>query len=103
MNFATTPLRRLFLDSDASSVYLKLGDLEPNVQVTVRGDESSLKLRLPEGIGLRFIGEDYSRYLDRIGLIEDNNGFITEGFDSSRTKVELDLDDRLSSFSVDFF
>lgn len=104
MNFATTPLRRLSLEADDSYIYLKLGDLEPLVTVDVRGEGSSLKLRVPEGIGLRVIAPDYDHYLERLGLTRvGERVFTTAGYDTLMTRVELDIDDDLSSFSVDFF
>ncbi len=104
MNFATTPLHRLSLDASDCYIYLKLGDLEPRVTVDVRGDGSSLKLRVPEGIGLRVIAPEYDDYLERLGLIRaTDHVFMTPGYDTLATRVELDLDKDLSSFSVDFF
>jgi hypothetical protein len=83
---------------------LKLGDLQPRVNISVRGDDSSLKLRVPENVGLKIFGEDYSSYLTRLGLIDSGGGsFVNEGFDTLATQIEVDLDDRLKSFILDYF
>lgn len=104
MNFATTPLRRLSLDAADSYMYLKLGDMEPIVTIDVRGDDSSLKLRIPENVGLRVAAPDYGDYLERLGLTRvTDHVFMTSGFDTLSTRIELDIDEDLSSFSVDFF
>ncbi|MEA3297438.1 MAG: DUF5668 domain-containing protein [candidate division Zixibacteria bacterium] len=107
MNMSTTPLKNLHMDFDEAHIYLKLGDLERLVSVTVDGEDSYLKLRFPKTVGLRITGEDYRSYLsylETIGFVEDVDGtFVTHGFDSLKTKIELNLDERLSSLSIDCF
>jgi hypothetical protein len=103
LNFATTPLRRLKLDADDARIYLKLGDCEPLVKIDIVGEDANLRLRIPQNIGLKVRGEDYRSYLDRVGLIKSNEGFVTSGFDTVKNKIEVNLDDRLGSFSIDFF
>lgn len=103
LNLATTLLQRLVLDTDETSIYLKLGDLEPLVKVTIRGEDNSLKLRLPEKLGLLVMGDDYKSYLSRLGFEKNYGGYVTEGYDDAECQVELELEDELSSFSVDFF
>ncbi|MCK4607273.1 MAG: hypothetical protein KAU35_08270 [candidate division Zixibacteria bacterium] len=104
LNLSTTPLRRLKLNADDAHIYLKLGEMEPEVTVVVVGGQSDLKLRMPESVGLRMSDNDYRSYLTKVGLIETEDGiFVTEGIDTLITTVELDLDEHLSSFSVDCF
>ncbi|HWR82428.1 MAG TPA: hypothetical protein VN285_03935, partial [Candidatus Deferrimicrobium sp.] len=103
LNFSTTPLRRLKLDADDAEIYLKLGDQEHLVEVEIAGQDSNLRLRVPQTVGLKVFGEDYKAYLVRVGLLADNGGFVTPGFDTLPTKIEVRLDDRLGSFSIDFF
>ncbi len=104
LNMSTSRLERLELDADESVIYLKLGDLHPRVNISVRGNDSSLKLRVPENVGLKIFGEDYSSYLTRLGLIEAEGGsFVNEGFDTLSTQIEVDLDSRLKSFILDYF
>lgn len=103
MNLSTTPVRVLELDADDATVYLKLGDLEPSVLVKVQGDGTTLKLRLPERIGLMVRGAEYKNYLERIGLKSRDGLFVSDGYDTLPSRIDLELDDRLASFSVDFF
>jgi hypothetical protein len=103
LNLSTTPLRNLELYADESTVYLKIGELEPLVKVVVGGEDLKLRLRVPENVGLKITGEDYQSYLTRLGLLEKDGSFINEGFDTLDKKIEVDLDDRLSSLSIDFF
>jgi len=103
LNLSSTPLQDLELEADDAHVYLKLGDLQPLVNISIDGQDTNLKLRIPEEVGLRVIGRDYGSYLDRLGMQETDGEWISEGFDSMPVKVNLDIDEALSSFSVDFF
>lgn len=103
MNLSTTPLRSLKLDADDASIYLKLGDMEKNVMIVIDGVDSDLRLRIPTNTGLKILGDDYSGYLKRIGLIRLDGGFVNEGYDTLEPKFEVDLNEELSSFSIDYF
>ncbi|MFH1373961.1 MAG: DUF5668 domain-containing protein [bacterium] len=103
LNLSTTPLQKLKLMADDARVYLKLGDLEPYVKIDIAGEDSNLRLRVPHGVGLKVLGQDYRSYLSRIGLVSDDDGFMTSGFDSAGNHIEINLDDRLGSLSIDFF
>jgi len=103
LNFSTTPLRSLKLDADDARVYLKLGDCEPLVKVDIVGEDTNLRFRVPQNVGLKIFGEDYKSYLTRLGLISNNGGFTTKGFDTVQSRIEVSLDDRLESFSIDFY
>lgn len=100
---STTPLRELDLNADESEVYLKVGDLQPLVNVSIFGEDTELRLRVPRTVGLKVMGQEYRGYLETLGLIEQEDGFVTGGFDTLSNKIEVKLDDRLRSVSVDFF
>jgi hypothetical protein len=104
LNFSTSYLENLKLDADNTTIYLKLGELVPRVSVTILGDDSRLRLRVPSSLGVKIHGDDYNSYLDKIGMIKIDSGvFITEGFDSLQNQIDVKVDDRLSSFSIDYF
>jgi hypothetical protein len=103
LNMSTTPLRHLRLDASGARIYLKLGQMEPEVKVDVVGDEADLRLRVPRSIGLRVSGKDYGSYLERFGFVGDDGGYASEGFDTLPVKIMVDVDESVSSFSVDFF
>ncbi len=104
LNLSTSPLENLKLDADNAKIYVRLGNLKPLVNVSIVGDDSSLKLRVPKDIGLRITGEDYGAYLLQLGFVEGGDGaFMNEGFDTLQTKIQVDLDFRLKSFVLDYF
>ena len=103
MNFSTTPLQKLTLDANDAKVYLKLGDLLPNVDISILGEDLDLRLRIPQTVGVRISGDDYKSYLFRQGFQEDDGRFVSDGFDSMDIRIDIKLDDQLGSFSIDFF
>ncbi len=104
LNMSTSRLEKLKVEADDATIYIKLGTLEPLVIVSITGEDSELKLRVPEDVGLKIFGQDYSSYLTAVGMIETDDGFYTSaGFDTVATKVEVNLDERLKSFILDYF
>ena len=103
LNLSTTPLKNLNLDTDDATIYLKLGELEPFVRVVIDGENSKFKLRIPQSVGLRVHGTEYRTYLERLGLIGDDDTFQSDGYDTMKTQIEVDIDNHLSDLSIDFF
>ena len=103
LNLSTTPLARLDLQADDARVYLKLGDLQPLANVVIKGEDARVRLRIPVNVGLSVFGPGYESYLEKIGMVRSGEAYVSETFDSSATKVEIELDDRFDSFSLDFF
>lgn len=103
LNFLTSRLQKLKLDTDNASIYLKIGTNEPFVQVYIRGDDSKLRLRVPEKIGVKIIGTD-TAFFNQIGFEETADGsFINDNYKDAEIKVDLELNDRLISFSLDYY
>lgn len=104
LNLATTYLENLLLDADDAELYVKLGDISPFINVKIYGRDSNLKLRLPQNVGVRITGLDKKNYLLKIGFTETDSGFfINQGYDTLNTKVEIDVDDKINNFVLDFF
>lgn len=103
MNLSTTPVENLRLKSDDAKIYIKLGDLSPFLKVSIEGEDSRVRLRLPINIGVRITGDDYGSYLKRLGLTETDTGYINDYYDSADVKADIELDERLGSFSLDYF
>jgi hypothetical protein len=103
LNFSTTPLRALNLTADDAVVYIKLGELEPDVRLDVKGDNSRVRLRVPGDAGLKVTGDGYDTYLERIGLEATDGVFETPAYNDFRTKIQIDLGKNLGSLSIDYF
>jgi len=103
LNLATTPVRRLKLNADDASIYLRLGRLEPNVSVEIKGGDSELRLRLPRDVGARFVSGAFDSRLRMEGLIEQGEYMITEGYDTLQTRIDIKLDDNLQNLNLRFY
>lgn len=103
LNLETTPLENLVLDMQNSYIYLKLGDLIPIVHVQINGADSKLKLRIPEHVGVRINAEGYESYFERVGMRQNDGWFVKDGNDTLESQVEINMDAKLSSFSIDYF
>lgn len=103
LNLSTTPLRQLDLEADDAEVYLKIGDLLPVVTVSVAGDASTLRLRVPNDVGLKISGMEDGSLLTRLGLVKEGGFFVTDGYDTLQNRITVDLDDRFRSLSIDFY
>lgn len=103
LNLSTTPLRSLKVNADDAVIYIKLGKLEPLVHVFVDGSDSRLRLRVPTATGVKITGDDYSSYLRQIGFEESDGVFTNSGFDTMQTRYEIDLEPKLTDFSLDYF
>lgn len=103
LSMATTPLRKLILDAADSRVYIKIGDLQPAVLVSLFGDDADVQLRVPRDAGLKVHGAGYEAMFEQIGLIPAEGFFLSKQYEDGYPKIEVDLDDRLRSLSIDTY
>jgi hypothetical protein len=103
LNLSTTPLKDLKLTVPRTQVYLKLANLEPLVKVNLQGYDANLRLRVPSTSGLKIKGINDAEYMERVGLKPAQDAFINALYDSTNEKIEVDLDENLSSVSIDFY
>ncbi|MDZ4723590.1 MAG: DUF5668 domain-containing protein [candidate division Zixibacteria bacterium] len=103
LNLATTPLRKLEMRADASDVYLVIGTLQPEVYLDLTGDEALFKLRVPTGSGLKVTGVNDEVFLNHLGLRLEDNYFINDVYNDASNKINVELDDRISSLSIDYY
>ena len=103
LNFLNTLLRKLSLITDNTNIYLKIGSQEPLVQINVEGEDSKLRLRVPEKSGLKIISHDDS-YFQKLGFLKTDDGnFESQNYKTATEQIELELDDNLVSFSLDYY
>jgi len=103
LSMATTPLRKLILEAADSRVYVKIGDMQPDVFVSLFGDDADVQLRVPRDAALKVHGAGYEAMLEQIGLIPANGLYMSKKFEDGYPKIEVDLDDRLRSLSIDTY
>ncbi len=103
LNLASTPLKSLKVDAEGASVYLKFGSLVPDVSVSLVGENSDLRLRFPSSSAVKISGVNDRDYLTKIGLVEKDGAFVNSGYDTLKNHITVELDDRASSLSIDYY
>lgn len=103
LSLSTTPLKRLNLDAADSEVYVKIGDMQPVVELRLLGADAEVRLRVPREAGLRVHGQGYDALLEQIGLVKVNDVHQSEDYEAGTPKIDVDLDDRLRSLSIDTY
>jgi hypothetical protein len=103
LNLATTPVKSVKIDAENASVYLKLGDIEPRIDVTIAGADSEVRLRVPQTAGLKISGMSDANYLSQLGLKLENGAYVSERYDMVDRHIDVVLDDKQSSLSIDFY
>jgi hypothetical protein len=103
LNLATTQLRRLSIDDDDAEIYVKVGDLESTVQLKIMGDDSRVRLRVPQEAGLMVTGVNDPSYLEQIGLEARGGDFATPGFEQATVRIQAELQENFRSLSIDYY
>lgn len=103
LDLSRTPLRKLKIDVADGRIYVVVGKNEPEVDLEAAGLDSKFRLRVPNDAGLRIRGVDDVDYMRTVGLIERAGDFVTEGFDTMPNKINVKLDDRFSSLTLEFY
>jgi hypothetical protein len=98
-------LEELYVESEQGDIRIKLGSLNELVKVKLEGPEADFRVSLPEGCGVKISGtvKGMDRLSKRVGLIESGEYFMSEGYDTLTTKIELDLSSELSQFALDYY
>ncbi len=97
-------LQELSVDSDDGDISISIGTLEQIVKVSLEGESADYSMFVPAGAGIRVTGADgyINRRFERIGLIKDGDDFITEGYDTLTPKIELEMSQDITQFSLDY-
>jgi len=103
LSMESIPLEQLKIEDDNGDIYLKVGDLKPQVSLDINGKNSQLRLRCPEKAGLKILGENYAGYLKTLGYVKGDGCFLSSGFDSSKVQISLKLNDDLKHLSIDSY
>jgi len=97
-------LENLLVDSRRGTVRIYVGDLSDNLKVRLEGEDADFAITAPEGSGVRVSGAENTaaRFLERLGMIESDGYYMTEGYDTLSPQIELNLSPDMSRFSLDF-
>ncbi|MCP4706226.1 MAG: hypothetical protein GY865_16645, partial [candidate division Zixibacteria bacterium] len=82
LNFKLVPLKELKVDNDDGEIRLEIGELVADVFAEIKGDDAVLRIRAPEGCGLKVdVSEaNYIDYLESLNLTKVDNYYISENY-----------------------
>lgn len=98
-------LNELRVESDDGDISISIGELSKTVKVILEGGGADYTVLVPGNAGIKVTGADepiYRRF-QKIGLVAHSDGYITEGYDTLSPKIELDMSEDISRFSLDFY
>lgn len=95
----------LDLNSEQGRVRVIVGKLLDKIKMALEGEEADIKLQFPSGSGIRLTGADseLAHYLDRLGLTKNGDVYISNGYDTLKPQIEIELKSNLSQLAVDYY
>jgi len=103
LNLEMIPVEMLTVDNDDGNIYMKIGSRTALVKVHAGGDNADVRIRLPEGCGVKIEGSEYESYLKALELVESEGGFVSEGFGEADTKVSFYFEKGLQHLSITYY
>lgn len=104
MDMTDIALRKLLAEVDEVSLVLTIGEREPLVEIQLSGELNRLRLTLPAGAGALITGDGISKnlqsYMEGLGLIIGERGYLTPGYDTLTPQVTVRVDDELERLSI---
>lgn len=97
-------LDNLLVDSRRGNIRVSIGDMSKKVKIRLEGEDADFRLTAPEGSGVRVSGAENTaaRLLERLGMIESDGYYMTEGYDTLSPQIELNLSPDISRLAFDF-
>lgn len=94
-------IKNIDIDGGASSIKIKIGDLQQVTNVKLDAGAASIKIEIPRDAGCRVESESFLVDLDLDGFVKDEEGnYYTPGFNESKQKVYIDIDAAISQLDV---
>lgn len=102
-NVADLPLAKLDIQGNSCDLYVKVGDKQAESMIDIFGESNRVRLRLPSHAGVRIKGYEDDSYFESIGLHRSGGAYINDAYDSASSKVDIALDESLSSLNIEFY
>lgn len=88
------------IDGGASSIKLKIGDLQDDTDIDIESGASAVKIYIPESAGCEILSNTVLSDLDLNGFIKEGKTYRTANYDNAKQKIYIKLDAAISSFNV---
>jgi hypothetical protein len=100
-NFQRFKVSNIDIDGGASSIKIKLGELQKETHIKMDAAAASIKIEIPEGAGCRISSDSFLVDLDLQGFAKDADGdYVSSNYKNSDQKVVIEIDAAISRFSV---
>lgn len=88
------------IDGGASSIKLKIGDLQDDTDIDIESGASAVKIYIPESAACEVVSNTVLSDLDLNGFIKEGKTYRTANYDDAKQKIYIKLDAAISSFNV---
>ncbi len=102
LDFTGIPLSRIALKLGAGSLDVVIGNQQADTTMELHTGVASLNIYVPEGAGLKVKSRRLLSELsfDNINMVKEDDIFLSENYDISDQKIEMDIQAALSSIHV---
>lgn len=101
VDLSQAKIRELVIDSGASNIDVKLGDIESEQYLQVDAGASSVKIRVPDSVGVQLKFDGGLTGKDVADLADLGDGlFESDGFADADKKIYIDADLGLAGFDL---
>jgi len=102
LDFSALTVENLSVDSDASTLKIKLGNKAKNLKAKIDSDASTLELLLPKDAGLKIENRSSlsSTNFKDISINHEKKKYWTSNYDSAPSKIEILLHGGISTLKV---
>lgn len=92
---------KIDIDGGAASIELRLGDLQPETDISIDAGASSVEIRIPASAGCRILGTSVlsSRNFEGFDKV-DKGHYETKNFETANQKIRIRMDAAISGFTV---
>ncbi|MDP4281221.1 MAG: DUF5668 domain-containing protein [Bacteroidota bacterium] len=88
-------------DAGASSINVRLGDLNPMSIITFNAGASSVTLKVPKAVGCEVKSESFLISRDLPGFRKKGGVYQTDNYNSSKKKIRINLKSAVSSINIE--
>jgi hypothetical protein len=101
MDLSKYKTRDIDIEGGASSTYLKVGDRQERVDVSIASGASSISIAIPEDSGCELTTHTVLSSKNFNGFTRLNKGlYQTDNFDSAKNKIYIDIEAAVTSLKV---
>lgn len=100
-DFRKFKIANIDIDGGASSIKLKLGDLQKETHITLEAGAASIRIDIPMDAGCKIASNSFLVDLNFDGFTKNNDGvYVSDNFEESTQKIDIKLDAAISKLNV---